>query len=66
MKKLTLIGFLCLLLGVFIGAKLHSTLMEPPIAEQQTRYSVIDSNIFEPLPAGSIAATYVSMNRPME
>ena len=58
--------FAGLLLGILIGIKLHGFVGQQPITEQQTRYSIIDSNMFEPLPTGSITATYASMNGPTQ
>ncbi len=56
-----------LLIGILIGVKLNTLAMPPETArverEQPTsKYSLIDPNIYEPVPSGSITATYVSAN----
>ena len=54
-----LAGFL---LGILLGLQLYGSLLPNPDSGQQSYYSTIDSNIFEPLPSGSITATYVSLD----
>ncbi|MBN1560253.1 zf-HC2 domain-containing protein [candidate division KSB1 bacterium] len=56
------IVFAGLVLGVLLGIQLHNTFKRTPIVEPQTHTSLVDSTFFEPLPVGSITATYVSMN----
>ena len=52
-----------LFLGVLLGIELNGLFEHTePDAEPSTGYSYIDSNIFEPMPTGSITATYVSMD----
>lgn len=55
-----------LLVGIFIGVQLNSLSapQEAVAAAEQPRstYSILDPNIYEPMPSGSITATYVNVN----
>lgn len=52
-----------LVIGVFIGAQLNSSLQTrpTPVVDRQAGPSIIDSNMFSTMPTGSFTASYVNM-----
>lgn len=55
-----------LFVGVLIGWQLSDILPSHRIDAQPASYSIIDSNFAEPLPSGSITATYVSLDNSIQ
>ncbi|MBN1479623.1 zf-HC2 domain-containing protein [candidate division KSB1 bacterium] len=55
-----------LLLGIVIGLQLNDNLPSRATTEQSADYSIIDANFVEPLPSGSITATYVGLVNSMQ
>jgi anti-sigma factor RsiW len=60
----TILAGLCI--GVLLGLQIYNLMPAPAQSATSTqaipRYSYIDPNIYEPIPSGSITATYMSLH----